>query len=78
MTAAKRFGEASAGKLNASIRERLRSKVKGIQAKAAEKEGPSERKLRGLRDLAIPNRFDETKKVAYSYLLSIIYFYLEN
>eukprot|EP00112_Aurelia_sp_Birch-Aquarium-sp1_P013608 Seg2891.1 transcript_id=Seg2891.1/GoldUCD/mRNA.D3Y31 product="Coiled-coil and C2 domain-containing protein 2A" protein_id=Seg2891.1/GoldUCD/D3Y31 len=59
--ATKRANEASGGKLNASIRERLRSRVKGIQAKAAEREGLPERKLRGLRDLPIPNRFEDSK-----------------
>ena len=59
--ATKRANEASGGKLNASIRERLRSRVKGIQAKAAEREGLPERKLRGLRELPIPNRFEESK-----------------
>ena len=60
-TAAKRFADLSGSKLNASIRERLKAKVKGIQARAAENEGKPERKLRGLRELPIPDRFEDEK-----------------
>ena len=60
-SAMKRFSESSGSKLNASIRERLKAKVKGIQARTAEGEGKPERKLRGLRELPIPDRFDEAK-----------------
>lgn len=47
--------------LNASIRERLRSKVRGRQAvsKAGEEGGTPERRLRGLRDRPLPTRFDD-------------------
>lgn len=47
--------------LNASIRERLRSKVRGRQAvsRGGEQEGTPERRLRGLRDRQLPTRFDD-------------------
>lgn len=47
--------------LNASIRERLRSKVRGRQAvsRGGEQEGTPERRLRGLRDRPLPTRFDD-------------------
>ncbi|XP_031567301.1 coiled-coil and C2 domain-containing protein 2A-like [Actinia tenebrosa] len=45
--------------LNASIRERLRSKVRGRQAMGALEETTPERRLKGLRDHPLPTRFDE-------------------
>lgn len=47
--------------LNASIRERLRSKVRGKQAvpRSGEGEGTPKRRLRGLRDRPLPTRFDD-------------------
>ncbi|XP_078356247.1 uncharacterized protein LOC144641067, partial [Oculina patagonica] len=59
-----KFNASSAGEsmgLNASIRERLRSKVRGRQAvsRTGEGEGTPERRLRGLRDRPLPTRFDD-------------------
>lgn len=47
--------------LNASIRERLRSKVRGKQAvpRSGDGEGTPERRLRGLRDRPLPTRFGD-------------------
>ncbi|XP_048583350.1 coiled-coil and C2 domain-containing protein 2A isoform X3 [Nematostella vectensis] len=45
--------------LNASIRERVRSKVRGRQARPGLSETVPERRLRGLRDRPLPTRFDE-------------------
>lgn len=47
--------------LNASIRERLRSKVRGRQpvSRTGEEEATPERRLRGLRDRPLPTRFDD-------------------
>lgn len=47
--------------LNASIRERLRSKVRGRQAvsRSTDREGTPERRLRGLRDRPLPTRFGD-------------------
>eukprot|EP00795_Rhopilema_esculentum_P004896 gene4896-21228_t len=59
--ATSRASDPTGGKLNTSIRERLRNRVRGIQARATE-EGLPERKLRGLRELPIPNRFEDAKE----------------
>jgi len=57
----KRLLDGAGSKLNASIREKLKAKVKGLQAKAVLSEGKPERKLRGLRELPIPDRFEEAE-----------------